>query len=236
MKLNIGYLTLRRMEPLKNINAYLYSEISRYISGEDLLEVGSGIGTYTESFLKAAKFVTSMDVVPQMKEILHKRFGGGHPSFGFIAGDISDDMIVGKLNKKFDTIICLNVLEHVKYDEKALSNMRRLLKTNGRLILQVPALRFLYGTLDENLGHYRRYTFREIKDKMRDNGFAIEKHFYLYFVGIFGWYIRSHITKNVAIGKRDLKIFNALTFLFKLIDRIIFRSIGQSLIVIGNAE
>lgn len=236
MKFNIGYLTLRRIGPLKNINGYLLGEIFPYISGEDILEIGSGIGTYTESFLKAGKNVTSIDTIPQINEMLRKRFGHRYPTFGFITGDISDDTIVGRINKKFDTIVCLNVLEHVRDDEKAMSNMRRLIKADGRLILQVPALKFLYGTLDKNLGHYRRYTLREIKDKMRDNGFSVDKHFYLYFAGIFGWYIRSHITKNVALGKQDLKVFNALLFLFKLIDRITFKSIGQSLIVIGTAK
>src|SRR5947209_2599289 len=74
-----------------------------------------------------------------------------------------------------DTAICFNVLEHVEDDVGALVNMRHILTPGGRLLLIVPALSWIFGTVDRSLGHYRRYTPAVLRARMAAAGFEIEQ-------------------------------------------------------------
>ena len=112
----------------------------------------------------------------------------------------------------FDTVVCLNVLEHVKDDLRALSFMRTVLEPGGRLVLQVPAFQFLYGSVDRAIGHYRRYTRRDLALKMRQAGFEVEDSFYMNVIGMAGWFWNNRIMKideenpaSTAISKPTLK-------------------------------
>lgn len=236
MRLNVVYLTLRRLEKSASLNEYIWKNLSPYVSGMDVLEIGAGAGVYTEFLLKAKKNVTSIDIVPKLINALQKKFKPMYPQFETIALDVSGQNTAEKIKKRFDSIICLNVLEHIKDDQMALFNMAKLLKHNGKVILLLPAFKFLYGSLDKNAGHYRRYSYRDIKSKLEKTGFKTEKHFYLHFLGFFGWLVRSRVTGDSALRRGDIKLYEKLMPFFKFMDKITFRLMGQSLIVIARAK
>ena len=131
------------------------------------MEIGPGIGNITEFFIHKEK-VIGVDISKKMLERLNKRIS--RHNFESYMYDITDDRILILRKKNIDTVVCLNVLEHTKKDKKALENMYKILKKGGRIILLVPNIKFLYGNLDKNLGHHRRYAKKELLKIMKETG------------------------------------------------------------------
>ncbi|MFH1790459.1 MAG: class I SAM-dependent methyltransferase [Candidatus Omnitrophota bacterium] len=234
MRAHIGYLTLLRIEKLGRLNRYIWETLKAHIVGDDVLEIGSGIGVYTDFLLGQDRRVTSIDIEPRAIKALNKRYGENNPRFTPILADAADNTLAEKIGKTFDSIICLNVLEHIEDDKTALANMSKLLRRDGKLVLLVPAYKFLYGTLDKNLAHYRRYSFREIREKLSEAGLRVEKHFHIHVAGIIGWFINSRVRKAPLLSKRDLKLYNSLLPLFRVLDRIFCGKVGQSMIIVAS--
>jgi SAM-dependent methyltransferase len=106
-----------------------------------------------------------------------------------------------------DTIVCCNVLEHIEDDRATLSDMLALLQPGGRLILLVPALSWLYGTLDRHLRHFRRYEKEEVQEKLGQAGFAIEDIRFVNRVGILGWFVNGRILRRRVLPRAQLQVF-----------------------------
>ena len=136
-------------------------------------------------------------------------------------------------DERFDTIICLNVLEHVRDDGRSLAVMRALLRSGGRLLLLVPALPAIYGTLDTALGHHRRYTPRELREKFSTAGLTMRHLEYFNLAGILGWWFTGRVLRRSLIPAASLALYDALVPLFRL-ERLLPWRVGQSLIAIGE--
>jgi SAM-dependent methyltransferase len=135
----------------------------------------------------------------------------------------------------FDTIVCLNVLEHIEDDLKALSRMHELLAPGGRLVLLVPSFQFLYGTVDQALGHYRRYTRKDLLPVMKRAGFIVEQSFYMNVIGMAGWFWNNRIIKRREESKNQVWIFDRLIApVAEISERILPPPVGLSLIAIGR--
>jgi 2-polyprenyl-3-methyl-5-hydroxy-6-metoxy-1,4-benzoquinol methylase len=229
---NTGRETLERMASVDRYNAWIYKVIKPWL-GLRILEVGCGIGNMTRYFLKNSRQVVALDVLPESVACVRQQY-----SLLALEGDICDDSVVEKLHAEydFDTVVCLNVLEHIPDDGKALKNMFRLLKLGGHLVLYVPAGNYLYGTLDEALGHYRRYNRQQFHDVVSGQGYKIEKIFYMNVAGIFGWYLNSKILKRRILSEKMLSLFNLLTPLFTLVECVIKPPFGQSLVCIAGKD
>ncbi len=139
----------------------------------------------------------------------------------------------GLAAERLDTVICLNVLEHVPADVASLAAMRVLLPAGGRLVLLVPSLPSLYGTLDEALGHVRRYTPAELRRKFLDAGFRLLHLEYFNLAGVPGWWLMGRVLKRRLIPAGSLSLYDALVPLFRL-ERFLPWRVGQSLIAIGE--
>jgi SAM-dependent methyltransferase len=111
----------------------------------------------------------------------------------------------------FDTIICLNVLEHVKRDDLVLQNFWTILKEGGHLILLVPAMKVLYGSIDRYLSHYRRYEFHELTEMVQRAGFHVESVRYLNLLGSLGWFINGRLLQRKSVPGIQSRLFDCLT-------------------------
>jgi hypothetical protein len=125
------------------------------------------------------------------------------------------------------------VLEHVLDDVGSLSTIRTLLGEGGRLILLVPALPALYGTLDEALGHHRRYTRAGLAEKFAAAGLELRHIEYFNLAGAPGWWFTGRVLRRRVIPSGSFRLFDALVPLFRL-ERLIPWRVGQSLIAIGE--
>lgn len=198
-----GEKTLQVMKEAVWYNEWLFSFLKPYLNGKTILEVGAGIGNFT-GILKNYGKVTSIDYEEKYIKLLKKK-GYANVCVGF--GDIERGKYFFK-KEKFDVIICLNVLEHVKNDEKALKNMLLLLKKKGKVILLVPAHRQLYSKFDREIGHFRRYTLKDVEDKIKSAGFRRLESRYFNWVSALGWFLFLKLTKNKSLPAGNVKLFD----------------------------
>ena len=109
------------------------------------------------------------------------------------AVDLTAPSDFAELRGRFDTVVCLNVVEHVEDDLLALRNIRSALEPGGRAVVLVPQDQSVYGTLDEVLGHYRRYSAAQLRKRMEEAGFEVERVFEFNQVTRPGWWLNGRI-------------------------------------------
>ena len=212
---DIVYQTLQRMKKLRRYNQWIFSKFHPFL-GRRVLEIGSGVGNITKLLLDRDVIIAT-DVEPKYLTFLKNTFGQ-YKKFMVENFDISGSDIERYRQYHIDSVICFNVLEHIEKDEGALENIFNLLEPKGRLLLFVPSHRWLYGSLDQHLGHHRRYSKEELKKKLENTGFKVIllKHFNR--IGILGWYLNSKILRRKRLPSFQLRIYNLLVPLFKIED------------------
>jgi hypothetical protein len=114
--------------------------------------------------------------------------------------------------------------------------MISLLQPGGRLIILVPALNILYGSMDVSFGHYRRYNKKKLKLLIQGQDLDIVKFYYLNSLGLFGWFINGRILKNEELPEYQTKLFDKLVPFLGLAEKIIKPPLGQSLILIAQKK
>ncbi|MBO0798430.1 MAG: class I SAM-dependent methyltransferase [Blastocatellia bacterium] len=222
--------TLDKLAELDRYNHWIFEQIAEAL-GNRILEVGSGTGNITQFLCANGSEVMATDVSPVFRGILQRSFGE-FPNVSVGAFDLTAKALA-ELRKSFDTIVCLNVLEHIEDDSYALEQMNEVLIPGGKLALLVPAHRILYGEFDRALGHYRRYEKSELTGKLKGAGFRICKMKFFSMVAALPWLINGRLLKRdyLPIGQADLA--NRLVPLLKL-ERLIGPPFGLSLIAIGE--
>jgi SAM-dependent methyltransferase len=226
----VGIETLERLAAAApRYNAWLIERVLPWV-GRRVLEIGAGVGTMS-AFLTDRERVVLTDTNDGYLERLRARFAG-QPQVRVVAlrlpatnGDVQAE--------RLDTIICLNVLEHVRDDELSLATMFQLLQPGGRLVLLVPSLPAIYGTLDRALGHFRRYTPSELRQKYAAAGFRMRHLEYFNMAGIPGWWFTGRVLRRELIPTGSLRWYDALVPLFRL-ERFLPWRLGQSLIAVGE--
>jgi SAM-dependent methyltransferase len=227
----IGRKTLELLSGVESYNEWTFEIIEPFI-GNVIFEAGCGKGTFTSRFLKKGKVVACDISVDYLKEV-EETYKDNPNLINTVKWNLHDTSGLQKLSKiNFDTIVCLDVLEHIKEDSNVLINFNRLLSVGGILILKVPAVKAIYGTLDEHLGHYLRYSKKEIRTKVLQHGFEVLKLRYLNIIGIFGWYLNGVILKKSIIPITHLRMYERLVPFLKFIEGIIPPPLGQSLFLI----
>jgi len=227
----VGAATLDRLAAAPRYNRWMFERLRPWL-GDRVLEIGSGIGNLSEFLLDRSRVVLS-DTDSFYLDRLRERFAR-HPHVSVVelrlpefAGDLLSD--------RLDTVICLNVLEHVRDDMLSLSTVYRLLQPGGRLVLLVPALPALYGSLDRALGHFRRYTAEELRHIFAATGFRTRHLEYFNLAGVPGWWFTGRVLRRTLIPTGALRWYDALVPLFQL-ERFLPWRVGQSLIAVGERE
>jgi SAM-dependent methyltransferase len=124
-------------------------------------------------------------------------------------------------DQHFDTAICLNVVEHLEDDLGALRNIYNALEPGGRAIVLVPCGPKLFGTLDEVLGHFRRYTIPQLSSVSQQAGFDVERVIEFNRAGSPAWWLNGRVLKRKTFGLNQIRLLNFLTPLFRKVDSIL---------------
>jgi glycosyltransferase involved in cell wall biosynthesis len=227
---DIVYQTLQRMKKLHRYNQWIFSKFQPYL-GRRVLETGSGIGNITK-FLLDRDLIIATDVETKYLTLLKNTFGK-YKKFMIEQLDISKTEVKRYQSYHIDSVICFNVLEHIEQDEKPLKKIFELLEPGGRLLLLVPSHPWLYGSLDEHLGHQRRYGKKELRNKLETAGFRVIflKHFNR--IGILGWFLDSRILRRKRLPLFQLRIYNLFVPLFKL-EKFFPLPFGTSLLAVAE--
>ncbi len=233
-----GMETLAVVGEAEHFNSWMYNTILPYCNG-NILEIGSGIGNISEQFLKNNFEISLTDLRENYCQILRDKFSNYSNLQEVLQLDIIDpdfDSKHGHLFESFDSIYALNIVEHVKDDNLAIANCKKLLKPGGNLIILVPAYQKLYNGFDKELEHYRRYTQSSLDKLFIDNSLKIIHHQYYNFVGIFGWWFSGNLLRKKTIPQGQMKLYNSFVPIIKLFDKVVFNKAGLSVITIGQKE
>ncbi len=231
-----GMETLQVIANADKFNHWMYSTIAPFCSG-NILEIGSGIGNISQQFLIRNQKLTLTDLRENYCQILQKKFEKFPSLQGVRQIDIVHpqfDDVYQNLFESFDTIYALNIVEHVKDDVLALSNCKKLLKKGGNLVILVPAYQALYNQFDKELEHYRRYTQNTLDQLFTANQLQIIHRQYFNLMGIAGWWFSGSILRKKTIPEGQMNLYNLLVPIFKILDRLILRKVGLSVITVGK--
>lgn len=220
--------TLESMNQAVWYNKWTLQKFEKFIHGE-ILEVGCGIGNFTNSLINYGD-VWSIDISKEYV-LKTKKLIGNRVNVGF--GDIEKRKYFFG-SQKFDSIICLNVLEHIQNDRATLKNMYDLLKDGGKLILLVPAHNFLYGEIDRSIGHFRRYEEGVLINMLEGLKFNIIISRKINFIGALGWYFAGKILKNRSVKVRYVRIFNFFAPFILRFEDLIEPLFGTSILIVAE--
>jgi glycosyltransferase involved in cell wall biosynthesis len=205
---------LSRLTRAPKFTKWMADTIRPYM-GDRVLEIGAGTGNLTANLVPRTVYYAS-DINPQYLARLEKL----KPTRPYLQVKATDVMAAETYpSEHFNTVVCLNVVEHVEDDVAALKNIRRTLDEHGRAIILVPNGPGLYGTLDKVLGHYRRYTREGLVNTCERAGFTVETVLKFNRIGAPGWWLNGRILKKETFGLWQMKLLNFLMPLVKHMDR-----------------
>jgi SAM-dependent methyltransferase len=211
-----GYYILVAVRKATALNRWMYRQIAPFV-GQRVLEAGCGIGNLTELLLDSQRLVVT-DFEPFYLEMIDRRYGHLE-NFRSVAMDLTQGADYERLGDEcLDTIICLNVLEHIHSDQEVLGHFFRVLSPGGHAILLVPQHPWLYAPTDNALGHKRRYTARELHDKLVAAGFEVVHQQGFNRLGTLGWYVNGKLLGREHLSPFQMKLYNRLLPLARLIE------------------
>ena len=221
------------MATLSPYNRWLHERFEHYL-GSRILEVGSGVGNQTRFFVDEREQVIASDIEPHYVRELVGRFGERKnvkiASYSFPLNERDRQEL---LSSRINTIVCMNVLEHIEDDRSTLADFASVLPPGGHLVLLVPAMKALYGTLDEHLHHFRRYALDELRSAVIAAGFEIDTLRFLNRPAVPGWWLSSRVLKRRVMPKGQLKAFKWVMPLLRLEEKTEPR-FGLSLLVLAR--
>lgn len=213
-----GSHILHSLEKAQNFNRWMAEAVQPHV-GARVLEIGAGIGNIT-TWLLPRDFYMASDINPNYLDYL-RNFSLGKPYLHVDRIDLEDPKCFEPWQGRFDTVVCLNVLEHVRDPLIALRNMNSALEPGGRVVLYVPQGQKLYSSLDEVLGHRCRYEKADLAEELRATGFELESMRDFNHLAIPGWIFNGKILKRRHFSRNQLKLFNVMVPAIRRIDPLI---------------
>jgi SAM-dependent methyltransferase len=223
------------LEALATLNRYqswIVDTFQPYLSGR-AVEFGAGIGNIS---MRIRSHVSSLDLVEPSANLippLVRRFEGD----GAVA--VFRERLEAHLPKiddeTYDTVILVNVLEHIEDDTQALENLRRVLKPGGHLLLFVPALKFLYSDLDALVGHYRRYQRPSLNEKVTDAGLQVVRSQYFDTLGVFPWWLLNTMMGATAFNPFLVGVYDAVFApASRMLESLVAPPFGKNIILVAR--
>jgi SAM-dependent methyltransferase len=229
---------LETMAEAVNYHRWILDIFESYL-GEHLVEVGAGLGSVSEMILGGHRCQTLALVEPsdRMYQDLSERsrqlntqtrvetFNGTFPALARVI----------TRRQAPDSIIYINVLEHIEDDEAELRSVHESLTQNGRVLIFVPALNWLYGRFDQRLGHYRRYTKTELDEKLKCAGFTVLRSTYFDMTGIIPWWIKYRVFRSETMEQSAVRFYDRFIVpTLRWIETRVPPPIGKNIIAIAE--
>jgi 2-polyprenyl-3-methyl-5-hydroxy-6-metoxy-1,4-benzoquinol methylase len=224
---------LEAMSVTVNYHRWILEEFRPFI-GKHIVEVGAGGGAFSEMLLgENPESIALVEPSTMFAELSRKmadspdkaKVSLHHAVFQTAAAEIV-------ARHRPDTIVYVNVLEHVEDDLGELRAMNEALTSNGHILIFVPALMGLYSDFDKHIGHFRRYRKAELEGKCREAGFEVVKSRYFDFAGILPWYVKFKIMRATELNPGAVAAYDRLAIpLVRLFERIVPVPIGKNVIL-----
>ncbi|MFC2157024.1 methyltransferase domain-containing protein [Acidobacteriota bacterium] len=219
-----GKEVLDEQKVLKKYNQYILKQFIDIIRDKDnVLDFGAGIGTFANLIDRKKINLECVEKDSQQMEYLKKN--------GFMC-------FPGLPEKKnhYELVYSINVLEHIEDDQTILENIYSIVKPGGHLVLWVPAFQILYSSFDKRVGHLRRYSRKELEEKLINSGYSIKSAKYK---DSLGWLVtlvfKLFGSKKGHINMRILLFYsNVLLYVSRLMDKILSPFMGKNIVVIAK--
>jgi SAM-dependent methyltransferase len=220
----------RNAESLQGGNSYYQWNLDVFPieRGRRILDLGCGPGMYFKPIMTYAPELYSANYLKQIELLGHGNANCKTCLLDLLSHSLPEPLV----GQRFDYAFCFDVLEHIKEDEKALRNIHRIMTVTGTewLFLRVPALQFIYGTNDEAIGHFRRYSADSLTSLLQRCSFRIRRMRYHNILGIVPWYVIGRLVgRSLAVSANEGKMFNSIVPLLRFAERILPPPIGLSL-------
>ena len=227
---------LKAITQMSEYRQWIFDSVSPFV-GEKVLEAGSGTGNLSSYILQkpGLKHFVGIEKSQDFCEAWHREVqvpDGIKVEIhqGFLEGDKVKTL--GEAS--FDSILCLNVLEHIEDDQALLSTFHTLMKPKGKLVLLVPAFQWLYGSIDKVVRHHRRYGKKDLREKMEKAGLQIKKMSFFNFLGIPAWVWHGKILKLNVHHETEMAAWDKCVPFLKKMESLIPPPMGLSLLAVGE--
>lgn len=204
-------------------NRWVFDSIAPCLSG-NILEVGCGTGTFTALMASAGHRVTAVDINPSYVATAKARLAT-QDRVAVLAGDATSM----SWDTRFDTVVLLDVLEHIEDDLGFLRRLAGCLAPGGRLVLKVPAGEWLYSPLDTAIGHFRRYSKKSLRRAFAEAGLRRGGERYFNAAGVPGWWLNGRVLKRTTPPQEQIRAFEAIVPLLRAVEAVA-RPFGLSII------
>jgi SAM-dependent methyltransferase len=228
-----GVRTLEIVSEAPRYNAWMYETIAPWI-GRRVLEVGSGIGNMSEQLLRGnPEHLVLTDIDPWYQAQVRSRFGS-RTEVRVEGLELPDPSVAARFGKdRLDTIVALNVVEHIEHDVEAVRSMAAALTPGGRVVILVPAMQVLYGEMDRELGHFRRYSKRSLVRVLTLAGLDVERLMWFSRFSTLGWWFNGRVRRQRFIPVRQIRLLDAIVPVLRM-ERYLPLPFGLSLIAVGT--
>jgi len=220
------------LSTLVHYNLWIFDSVRERL-GPTIVEVGAGLGNITQFLLNAERLVCLEPFEPY-RRYLASRFAK-HLNVSVYPYPIEDcpngDVPAGSV----DSVVCLNVLEHISDDVEALRRMGQLLRPGGSVVVLAPALPCLHGAMDRAIGHFRRYTRSSLRRAFHAAGLSATRGRYMNLAGVLGWWWESRARKRTRVRPFAARAFDRLVPTLSALERLFPVPAGQSVIMVGRA-
>lgn len=212
--------------------SWIMETFAPYVSGH-VVEYGAGAGTVSERLAPLARELTLVEPSANLVPLLRARF----------AGDARTEVIpegleahsAGIAPETVDTVVMVNVLEHIEDDEAALKALVRMTKRGGHLLIFVPALQFLLSRLDRNLGHFRRYHKPDLVEKVLGAGAEVRVCHYFDLPGVLPWLILNKFMGSTSFNPALIDLNDRVVVpASRLLEKVVPLPFGKNLILVAR--
>jgi glycosyltransferase involved in cell wall biosynthesis len=213
---DVGPEILDALSHAPRFNRWMADTLRPYC-GRRVLEIGAGIGNLTRQLASRREIYIATDIEPESLARLRARLQH-RLNLETRLCDLTRDSDFDDLEGAVDTVVCLNVVEHIADDAQALRNIHRSLMPGGRALILVPEGPSVYGRLDVVLGHFRRYTEAQLVQRMKEAGFQVERVLRFNRISRPGWWLTGKVLKRSTINPYQIAVFDRLVWLWRRID------------------
>lgn len=228
---------LESMSFALNYHRWILELFAPYL-GSRLVEVGAGTGSFSELLLeRAPESLTLVEPSREMFGVLAGRArawaaGADVSALGEVFPAVAEEV---RRARRPDSIIYVNVLEHVPEDEAELRAVWRTLDKGGRVFIFVPAFRWLYGGFDRRVAHVRRYGKRELEAKCAAAGFRVLKSVYFDLAGVAPWWVKYRLLKSDSMEPGLVKLYDRCVVPFvKVAERVFPPPLGKNILLVAE--
>jgi SAM-dependent methyltransferase len=209
---------LENLRSARRLGDWMYEQFEPYVAAHTA-EVGAGIGTFSERLAAhpAVRELLLIEPEPPCAEVLAREFSDD-TRVTVASETLPDSRALRERGGRIDFLLCQNVLEHIDEEVPALQAMAAALRQGGRLTLLVPAHPRLYGNLDRQYGHHRRYTRDHLRHVITDAGLEIESLYSFNLLGVPGWWV-NRFRRSPQISRNSLRAYELLLRVWQPIER-----------------